>query len=48
MKINWTLNYQEPNDFVLFKFGDVQLLELVKFLGGATTLDSFLKAYKAS
>ena len=39
---------KKANDFVSFKFGDVQLLEIRKFLGGATTLDSFLKAYKAS
>ena len=30
-----------------FKFGDVQLLDIMKFLGGANTLDSFLEAYKA-
>ena len=29
-----------------FKFGDVQLLDIMNFLGGATSLDSFLKAYK--
>ena len=39
---------KKANDFVSFKFGDVQLLDIIKFLGGATTLDSFLKAYKAS
>ena len=39
---------KKANDFVAFKFGDVQLLDIMKFLGGATTLDSFLKAYKAS
>ena len=31
-----------------FKFGDVQLLYFMNFLGGATSLDSFLKAYKTS
>ena len=31
-----------------FKFGDVQLLHVMNFLGGATSLDSFLKAYKAA
>ena len=31
-----------------FKFGDVQFLDIRKFLGGATTLDSFLRAYKYS
>ena len=39
---------KKANDFVSFKFGDVQLLDIMKFLGRATTLDSFLKAYKAS
>ena len=39
---------KKANDFVSFKFGDVQLLDIMNFLGGATTLDSFLKAYKAS
>ena len=31
-----------------FKFGDVQLLDIMNFLGGATSLDSFLKAYKTA
>ena len=31
-----------------FKFGDVQLLDIMNFLSGATSLDSFLKAYKTS
>ena len=39
---------KKANDFIPFKFGDVQFLDIMKFLGGATTLDSFLKAYKAS
>ena len=30
--------------FVSFKFGDVQLLDIKNFLGVATSLDSFLKA----
>ena len=34
--------------FVSFIFGDVQLLDIKNFLGGATSLDSFLKAYKTS
>ena len=38
----------KANDFVSFKLGDVQLLDIMKFLGGATTLYYFLKAYKAS
>ena len=32
--------------FVSFKFGDVHLLDITNFLGAATSLDSFLKAYK--
>ena len=28
------------------QFGDIQLVEIITFLGGATSLDSFLKAYK--
>ena len=39
---------KKANDFISFKFGDVQFLDIMMFLGGATTLDSFLKAYKAS
>ena len=37
---------KKANQFVSFKFGDIQLLDIMKFLGGATSLDSFLKAYK--
>ena len=37
---------KKANQFVSFKFGDVQLLDFMKFLGGVTSLDSFLKAYK--
>ena len=37
---------KKTNHFVSFKFGDVQLLDIMNFLGGATSLDSFLKAYK--
>ena len=39
---------KKANDFISFKLGDVQFLNIMKFLGGATTLDSFLKGYKAS
>ena len=39
---------KKANDFISFKFGDVQFLDIMKFLGGATTLDLFLNAYKAS
>ena len=37
---------KKANQFVSFKFGDLQLLDILNFLGGATRLDSFLKAYK--
>ena len=37
---------KKANSFVSFKFGDVQLLDIMNFLGGSTSLDSFLKAYK--
>ena len=39
---------KKANQFVSFKFGDVQLLDIMNVLGGATSLDSFLKAYKTS
>ena len=39
---------KKANQFVSFKFGDVQLLDIMNFLGGETSLDSFLKAYKTS
>ena len=37
---------KKANQFVSFKFGDIQLLDIRNFLGGATSLDSFLKAYQ--
>ena len=39
---------KRANQFVSFKLGDVQPLDMMNFLGGATSLDSFLKAYKTS
>ena len=39
---------KKANQFVSFKFGDVQLLDIMNFLGAATSLDSFLKAYKTA
>ena len=39
---------KKTNQFVSFKFGDVQLLDIMNFLGEATYLDSFHKAYKRS
>ena len=38
---------KKANQFVSFKFGDVQFLDIVNFLVGASTLDSFLKAYQS-
>ena len=38
----------KSNQFVSFKFGDVQLLDILNFLGGTKSLDSFLKACKTS
>ena len=37
---------KKANQFVSFKFGHVQLLDIMNFLVRATSLDSFLKAYK--
>ena len=37
---------KKSNQFVSFNFGHVQLLDIMSFLGGAISLDSFLKAYK--
>ena len=39
---------KKANQLISFKFGDFQLLDIMNFLGGATSLDSFLKAYKLS
>ena len=39
---------KKANHFVSLKFGDVQFLDILNFLGGATSLDSFLKAYKTN
>ena len=39
---------KKANQFISFKFGDIQLLDILNFPGGATSLDSFLKAYKTS
>ena len=37
---------KKANQFISFKFGDIQLLDIMKNLGGETSLDFFLKAYK--
>ena len=39
---------EKANQFVSFKFDDVHLLDISNFLGGATSLDSFLKGYKTA
>ena len=39
---------KKANQFIPFKFGDNQLLDLLNFLGGATGFDSFSKAHKTS
>ena len=35
---------KKGNHFVSFKFGDIQLMDMMNFPGGATILGSFLKA----
>ena len=39
---------KKASQTISFKFDDTQLLNITNFLGGATSLDSFLKPYKAS
>ena len=39
---------KKTNQFITFKFGDIQLLDIKNFLRGSTSLDSFLKKYKTS
>ena len=39
---------RKANQYISFKFGNVQFLDIMNFLGGATSLDSFLKSYKTS
>ena len=39
---------KKVNQFISFNFGDIQLLDIMNFLGGATSLHSFLKVYKTS
>ena len=40
--------FEKANYFVSLKFGDVHFLDILNSLGGDTSLDSFLKAYKTS
>ena len=37
---------KKANEFVSINSGEIQLLDIMNFLGGATSLDCFLKAYK--
>ena len=39
---------KKANQFISFKFSDIQLLEFTNFFGGAISFDLFLKAYKTS
>ena len=39
---------KKVNRFICLKIGDAQLLDIVSFLGGARSFDSFLKANKKS
>ena len=39
---------KNANDFISLKFGDIQFPHIMMFLSEATSLDSFVKAYKAS
>ena len=39
---------KKAKQYISFKFGNVQFLHIMNFLGGATSLDFFLKAYKTS
>ena len=39
---------QKANQFLFFKLRDIQFLDIKNILGGATSLDSFLKAYMTS
>ena len=39
---------KKTNQFISFKFGDIQLLDIMNFFDVATSLDSSLKAYRTS
>ena len=39
---------QKVNQFISFKFANIQFLKLLNYLGEATSLASFLQAYKTS
>ena len=39
---------KKANQFISFKFGEIQLLDIMNILGASTSPDSFFKAYKTS
>ena len=39
---------KKANQLVSYKLGGVQLLDIINFLGGVTSLDPFFKADKTS
>ena len=39
---------KKANQFVSFKFGNVQLLHILKFPGRTKSIDSFLRSYKTT
>ena len=39
---------KKTNQYVSFYFDKIQFLDILNFLGGATSLDSFLKAYQTT
>ena len=39
---------KKTNRFISFKFVDIQLLDIMNFLGGASSLDSIFKVLKTS
>ena len=39
---------KKANQFISFKFGDIQMLNFIIFSGGATGLDSFFRVYRTS
>ena len=42
------IDIEKADKFIWFKFGDSQLLDIMKFHGGRASLDSALQAYKTS
>ena len=39
---------KKATQYICFKCGDIELLDIMNFLGGTTSLVSFLRAYKTS